>query len=271
MIFRIPAVLRWGALAVAVIAGAAAVYAASTPPSGPATAPPPAAAGNEKSNFTPAQREEIQKLVHAYLLEHPEVLNEAIAALQTQDDAKRDATQKTALDSRHGELFKPAEDTVIGNPKGDVTVVEFFDYNCGYCKAMFPAMMDILKDDGNVRLVMKEFPILGPTSLTASKAALASVKQGKYSAFHMALLGYKGHLTDDTVFTIAGKVGLDVNQLHKDMNDPEIGKIIDRNIDLAQALQVTGTPALVVGTTVTPGALDKDGLKDLIAKARAKS
>src|SRR5207244_1545425 len=115
-----------------------------------------------------------------------------------------------------------------GNPKGDITLVEFFDYNCGYCKSMFPSVMETLKEDGKIRFVLKEFPILGPSSMTASKAALASVKQGKYADFHVALMSHKGSLSDDTIMKIAKDTGLDVPRLQTDMKSDEVTKVVDK-------------------------------------------
>ena len=146
---------------------------------------------------------------------------------------------------------------MIGNPKGDVAMVEFFDYNCGYCKGMFPAMMETVKADGNIRLLMKEFPILGPSSVTATKAALAARKQNKYTELHLALMDHKGSLTDDAVMQVAKDTGLDLARLQKDMADPAVTAIITKNRDLAQDLDIQGTPALVIGDTLVPGAVPK--------------
>ncbi|TAK98568.1 MAG: DsbA family protein [Rhodospirillaceae bacterium] len=228
-------------------------------------------APDQKSTFTVAQRAELKRLIHDYIVENPEVINEAVVALQAKDDAARDEKQKSTIAARRQELMDPAEGTVIGNPKGDVTIVEFFDYNCGYCKSMFPAMMETLKEDGKVRLVLKEFPILAPSSVTASKAALAAVKQNKYADLHVAMLGHKGSLSDETIMDLAKNAGLDIPRLQADMKAPEIDKIIARNNELASALQVNGTPAVIVGKTFVAGAIGKDKLKELIAAARAKS
>jgi protein-disulfide isomerase len=225
-------------------------------------------AADDKSSFSPAQKKEIEQMMHDYLIQHPEVLSEAINALQAKEDEAKEAKQVAAVKSHKKDIFEQTENTVIGNPKGDVTLVEFFDYNCGYCKAMFPAMMEALKEDGKVRLILKEFPILGPSSVTASRAALASRKQGKYNEFHLAMLGHKGSLTDDTVFAIAKDSGLDIDKLKKDMDDPTVAAIINKNRQLAQALDIEGTPALIVGDTLVPGAVPKARLVELLKQAR---
>jgi len=229
------------------------------------------AAAPKASSFTPAQREEMKTLIRSYLLENPEVISEAVQALQAKEEKERADKQKKTLVSKNKELKESAEGTVIGNPKGDVTLVEFFDYNCGYCKSMFPAVMEMLKEDGKVRLVLKEFPILGPSSMTASKAALASVKQGKYSEFHVALMSHKGQLTDDTIMKIAKDTGLDVTKLQADMKSDDVMKIVDKNHDLGRDLDINGTPWVLIGDTVAPGAIDKSRLKEMVAKARGKA
>ena len=226
------------------------------------------AAEEAKSAFTPAQREEMKKLIHDYIVKNPDVITEAVQALQTRDDQDRETKQKALISSRSKELQDSPEGTVIGNPKGNVTLVEFFDYNCGYCKSLFPSLLETIKADGQVKLVLKEFPILGPSSIVASKAALASVKQNKYSEFHIALIGHKGALTEDSIMKVAKDVGLDVDRLQKDMKGDDIQKTIQRNEDLGKALQVNGTPAIVIGNTFVPGAISKDELKKLITEAR---
>jgi protein-disulfide isomerase len=213
----------------------------------------------------------MKKLVHDYIVQNPEVITEAVNALQAKEDKDKAAKQEKVVAERSKDLKDSAEGTVIGNPKGDVTLVEFFDYNCGYCKALFPSLLDTVKSDGKIRVVLKEFPILGPSSLTASKAALASVKQGKYSDFHIALMSHKGSLSDDTIMQIAKDTGLNVDRLQADMKADEVEKVIDKNRKLAEDLDVNGTPALVIAGTLVPGAISKDELKGLITKARAKS
>lgn len=225
-------------------------------------------AADAKSNFSPAQKAEIRKLVREYLIEHPEVLNEAIDAMQAKETKAKDAKREAVVSARKDEIFNPKEATVIGNAKGDVTVVEFFDYNCGYCKSMFQAIMETLKEDPKVRLVLKELPILGPSSLTAARAALAARKQGKYREMHLALLSHKGALSDESVMGAAKGAGLDMKKLEADMKDPEIQAIIAKNRNLADELGIDGTPAMFVGSAFVPGAIQKDHLMELIADAR---
>ncbi len=214
------------------------------------------------------QKDEVRKLVREYLLQNPEVIRDAIDALQAKEEKESQAKQQVAVKKNKDQLFSAADGTILGNPKGDVTLVEFFDYNCGYCKQMFPAMMDALKADGKVRLIMKEFPILGAPSLTASRAALAARKQDKYAALHTALLGRKGALTDAVIFDTAKEAGLDVKKLQEDMKSPEVDELIKTNHRIASELGIEGTPAMFVGETFVNGAVDKTKLAELIASAR---
>lgn len=215
-----------------------------------------------------AQKDEVRKLVREYLAEHPEALMEAINALQAKDEKAKTDKQVAVIKDKKKDIFEQTDGTVLGNPKGNVTLVEFFDYNCGYCKAMFPALMETVKADGNVKLVVKEFPILGAPSVTASKAALAARKQNKYTELHLALMSHKGALTDDIVIQIAKDTGLDVAKLQKDMADPAISAVLNKNRDLAQDLDIQGTPALIIGETLVPGAIDKTRMIELIKTAR---
>lgn len=215
-----------------------------------------------------AQKDEVKKLVREYIMENPAIISEAINALEAQaDKAKIDKRAGVVL-SRRQELLNPVEGTILGNPKGDVTVTEFFDYNCGYCKSMFPSVVELLKEDPKLRLVMKEYPILGPGSLTASRAALASRKQGKWADFHLALMGYKGQVSDSIIMVIAQNIGLDTKKLQEDMKDQAITDILIKNHSLADELAIDGTPQLIVGGNFLPGAVPKSELVAAIAQAR---
>src|SRR5262249_7706007 len=178
--------------------------------------------------------------------------------------------QAKALVERRDELTKDPDAPVLGNPKGDVTLVEFFDYRCPYCKAVSAGLLDTIRSDGNVRLGLKEFPILGAESEYAAKAALAADRQGKYGEFHQAMMTFKGKVTIDDVKRIAGDVGLDTARMEKDMQAPEIAGMIHRNYDLAQAFGITGTPSFVISDQLIPGAISMDELKTRIAAARQR-
>lgn len=193
-------------------------------------------------------------------------------ALQSLDQRQREAEAvqaKQVLASRTDDIFHDKQSPVGGNAQGNVTLVEFFDYNCPYCRVMAPIMEQAVADDPQLKIVYKEFPILGPDSVFASKAALAAAKQGKYTAFHKALYRAKTRVTEAVVLKIAGEAGLDVERMKSDMRQPDIQALIDRNTELAQALRITGTPGFVAGNQIFPGATDLATLKKLIEQARA--
>ena len=220
-------------------------------------------------DFTPAQRKAIEAVVRDYLVKHPEVLIDALQAAE--DKIKQESHEKAAkaLIERRHELLDDANSPVAGNPKGDVTLVEFFDYRCPYCKQVEPSLEALVVQDSKLRIVYKEFPVLGPASTTAARAALAARNQGKYAAFHTAMMAAKGQISDATVYSVAGAVGLDVERLKRDMAAPEIYHALKANLDLAEALDIRGTPAFIVGDQIIPGAISLDGLKQLIADNRS--
>jgi protein-disulfide isomerase len=171
---------------------------------------------------------------------------------------------------RRREIFDDPATPVGGNPQGDVTVVEFFDYQCPYCKQVRPAIQKLLDQDRKLRFVYKEFPVLGEQSDIAAHAALAARLQGKYEAFHDVLMAAKGRISEDAVFRIAGSVGLDVDRLKHDMTNPEIDQSLSANRALAKALDLRGTPGFIIGDHVIPGAIDLDALKTMVADARKR-
>lgn len=207
--------------------------------------------------------------VHDYILAHPEVIMEA---LQSLDARQREADAKEAravLAAKADEVFRDPASPVGGNAQGSVTMAEFFDYNCPYCRQVAPIMAQAAADDPQLRIVYKEFPILGPDSVFAAKAALAANKQGKYAEFHKALYDAKTRVTETVVLKVAADVGLDVSRLKTDMQLPEILAAIEQNVTLAQALKINGTPGFVVGDQIFPGATDLATMKSLIEQARA--
>jgi protein-disulfide isomerase len=228
--------------------------------------PPPAQA----DDLTSAQRKAVDVMIHDYLLNHPDVLIEAIRKAEDKMKADQDHMAVQALQKRHQQVFDDPASPVGGNPHGDVTLVEFFDYQCPYCKEVEPSLEKLTAQDHGLRVVFKEFPVLGPASITAARAALAAQKQSKYDAFHVAMMAAKGRITDQTVYAVAGSVGLDLTRLKHDMADPAVAKQIKANLDLADALGITGTPAFIIGDRIIPGAVDLDTLKQDIADARGK-
>jgi len=208
------------------------------------------------------------KAIREYLIANPEVLVESMQELERKQDSQHDSAAQKAIQENQAALMSDPESPIAGNPNGDVTIVEFSDYQCPYCKRAHGAVKSVLAADGKVRLVFKDLPILGEPSRIAALAALASRAQNKHLALHDALMEYSGKLDRDKILEIAGSVGLDIAQLQKDMDDPKLKTIIDRNMALAQALGVRGTPAFVIGNQFVPGAVDADTLKQLIAGAR---
>lgn len=229
-----------------------------------ATLAAPAHAGNG----TVPDREEMGRMIRDYLLKNPEVIEEAIGVLRARRQMEERRLAEAAIRENAEALGAHPMSPVSGNPQGDVTVVEFFDYRCGYCKRALPAVTALLKEDANVRVVWKEFPILGPVSVFAAHAAMAADRQGRYYPFHLALMK-EPELTEEKVLEIAGAAGLDLDRLQRDMEDPAIRSYLDETRALAQDIGISGTPAFVVGGTLVPGVVDAARMKELVAAARA--
>ena len=217
---------------------------------------------------TAAELDPFEQRVREYLLRNPEVIMEALQVLQERRRAAEAETFERTIAERSDEILNDPAAPVGGNPAGDVTLVEFFDYNCPYCRSVAPTVVELEEADPGLRVVYKEFPILGPGSEFAARAALAARKQGKYVPFHNALMRATDQVTEQTVIEIAREVGLDTERLEKDMRDPAIEDAITRNLQLANALGINGTPSFVIGQEIVPGAADLRTLQDLIANAR---
>lgn len=216
----------------------------------------------------PAFQQAVEQVVEQYIRAHPEVIEQTLQALQAQREAEERQRVSDLIATKQAELLNDANSPVSGNLEGDVTVVEFFDYRCGYCKRVAGVVTQLQQEDPKVRVVYKDYPILGEASVLAASAALASNVQGKHLAFHEALLEAEQELTPDTVFEIAGAVGLDTERLRKDMQLPTIQDIIDGNRALARELGINGTPGFIIGTELVPGALDLKDLKSLVGRVR---
>ena len=229
---------------------------------GPAGAPAP--------GFSPEQRAEIVSILREALRTDPTILREAITAMQEAQRTEQENARRNALDASRDALFNDARDPVKGNPRGDVTIVEFFDARCTYCKALHPNMQQLLQRDRNIRVVMKDLPILGPNSVLASRALLAAQKQGKYEPLYDALLRLRVEPTEGVIQAEAQRAGIDWPRLRRDMDDPAIQARLQANIALAQTLQLEGTPALVIGDALVPGAVELPELERLVAEARRR-
>jgi protein-disulfide isomerase len=222
------------------------------------------------AEFNDAQRKEMESIVRDYLLAHPEILQEMSQTLEQQQKRAEDEQRKGGLVKNAKEIFRDKTDFVAGNPEGKVTMVEFFDYNCGWCKKGFPEVLAMLEADKDLRFVLKEFPIFGDDSEYAAKAAIASIKQGKYWDLHVAMFQHEGKIAKDSVDEIAAGLGLNMEQLKKDMDDPATADILLRNRNLAQALAIGGTPAFIIDDRLVPGYLPKDELASAVNDVRTK-
>lgn len=227
------------------------------------TAPAPA------QSFNDQQKQELGDLIRTYLLEHPELLREMADKLEAKDQEEERIARTEGLVKQKGLVFHHEGDAVIGNPKGDVTVVEFMDYNCGWCKRSLSEVQALLEKDKNLKIVLKEFPIFGQHSEFAARAALASKKQDMYWPFHVALFSHEGQITEEVVREIAKAEGLDVAKLEEDMKDKQVLDTISANYDLAKELKLNGTPAFIVDEKVYPGYIPLTELEGAIAAVRA--
>lgn len=217
-----------------------------------------------------AQKKEIGEFIHQYLLENPEILFEVQDALQAKQEAQRLAKADTVITDNHDAIFNDKNDLVLGNPNGDVTLVEFYDYNCGYCKRAIKDMQALIKSDDNIRFVLKEFPILGPDSVAAHRVAAAvhTLAPEKYGAFHMALLGGQSHADEATAISVAESLGLSEDDIRAQMKVGNGDDMIRQSYALANDLGISGTPAYVIGKELISGAVGLDTLTGKVANMR---
>jgi len=213
-------------------------------------------------------KDAFEQRVRDYLVANPEVLVEAMQNLERKQRQAEQTEAQAALAAHSDELLNSPESPVGGNPQGDVTLVEFFDYNCPYCRQVAPAMVEAEDGDPRLRIVYKEFPILGPNSVLAARAALAARRQNLYPQFHKAMMQVSGAADEAQVVAVAEEIGLDVEQLRIDMQDPGIDAEIERNLALARALRINGTPGFVIGDEILRGATDLQTMQRLIDQAR---
>jgi protein-disulfide isomerase len=218
--------------------------------------------------FSAAQQEALHGLIRQYILDNPEVILEALTIMDARQKQEAETRAAQAIVVHRQALERDPADAVTGNPNGDVTLVEFFDYRCGYCKQVAGAVAAAVSEDGKVRLVHKQLPILGPASVLAARAAVAAQAQGRYAMFHDALMAERRQLDEAGLIDLAKRVGLDGDRLRRDMMSPETEARIQKSATLAQSLNIRGTPAFVIGGELIPGAVDAATLKSLIAKAR---
>ena len=213
----------------------------------------------------------IRELVLETIRANPEIVLEAVEIINARNDANDAAASAQVLSSQRQSLEQDPNAPVLGNPQGDVTVVEFFDYNCPYCRRVKPHMEKLLATDTNVRVVYREWPILGEGSTFAARAALAARNQDKYVEFHWALMGLAGRVEEENVIDVAQDIGLDIAQLRLDMEAPEISEHIETSMRLARALGFNGTPSFVIGEALAPGLIEAGQMIELVEKARSEN
>jgi protein-disulfide isomerase len=231
----------------------------------PTSRPAPAAQEAPGSSaFTPAQRKELESIIKEVLLKNPELMLEVQNALEAKMEKIQAERMQVAIKEHSGELFRPAYSPVVGNAKGDVPIIEFFDYNCGYCKKAFSDVAQVIEKDKKVRVILKEFPILAKGSEEASRVALAAKMQGKYWEFHRAMLESPGQANEASALRIAEKLGLDIARLKKDMVSAEVKNEIESTRQLANKMGIQGTPHFIVGDRIIPGA--PENLSELLGK-----
>src|SRR5436853_110934 len=224
-------------------------------------------------SFSDGQRTDIEAIVKNYLVSHPEVLEEAMAELSKRQAAAETQKHETSITQNADAIFNSPRQVVLGNKDGDVTFVEFFDYNCGYCKRALSDMLDLMKADPKLKVVLKEFPVLGPGSVEAAQVATAVRMQDrtgkKYLEFHQKLLGGRGQADRARALAAAKEVGIDMARLEKDMTSEEVRASLEESMKLADKLGLNGTPSYVIGPDVVVGAVGYDTLKEKIEAARA--
>jgi protein-disulfide isomerase len=220
--------------------------------------------------ISPEQREAFRQMIREYLLENPEVLVEAMERLEERRRQQAAEQAQRTIAERRSEMFDNPAHPVIGNASGDVTIVEFFDYRCPYCRQVHGPLVQLRREDPNIRFVHIQLPILGNDSVLAARAALAARRQDKYAALHNALMDARATLDQPAVSRIAASVGVNVQQMIADMNRPEITQLIEANRALAEALGIEGTPAFVIGNRLIPGAVGIEQLRTLVAEARRR-
>jgi len=216
-----------------------------------------------RADLDATDRATLNSIIEDFIRNNPKILRDTLIALAAREEAERKQTGLAKVRDDQG-------DPVMGNANGTITLYEFSDYNCGYCKRVFEPIQQLVRDNPDVRLVIKEFPILSQSSLFAAKAAIAAEMQGKFGDYHIAMMTYRGQITDAVVMRMAAQAGVDIEQLKSDMESPKTMAIIQRTREAAAALEINGTPGLVVGDTVVPGAIGLDELVKLIAEERNK-
>ena len=215
------------------------------------------------ADLSKADHAAMQQVIKQYIMDNPEVLRDSLMGLAARE-------KQAIITAGLAEVRRDDGDPVMGNINGRLVIYEFSDYNCGYCKRMFPTIQQLLANNSDIRMVVKEFPILGQSSLTAARAGVAAQKQGKFPVFHSEMMKYRGQVSEAVIMTAARTAQLDLEQLRQDMDSSATNAIIERTRAGAAALDLSGTPALVVGETIIPGLVSIEELQNVINRERAK-
>ena len=214
------------------------------------------------AEITEIDRAALNEIIRDYILANPEVVREALIELGQREERER-------VEMAMSILREDAGDPILGNPDGNFVIYEFTDYNCGYCKRVFQPLQELLAGDSEIRLVIKEFPILSQTSVLAAQAGIAAQAQGVFPEFHVAMMTARGAISMESILDAAETAGADTARLQADMNSPAVAAIIDRTRAAAQALEISGTPGLVIGSQVIPGAISIEQMREIVAAERA--
>jgi protein-disulfide isomerase len=228
----------------------------------------PQTTGGAANSLPPDRDAALQQAIHDYILAHPEVLIQSLQRAKVKEQDRLATVIKSKIVSFRKDLIDDPNAPVLGNPAGDVTLVEFFDYRCPYCHQVEPWLQTLIREDPGVRIVQKGFPILGPASVYAAHAAVAALKQGKHAQFHNALMAKTVNIDEAVILQVAEAAGLDIGRLKVDMNGSEVVSEVQRSIEIAIALGLSGTPAFIIGTELVPGATDLATFKSMVADAR---
>lgn len=220
--------------------------------------------------FTDAQKKEMDTLIHDYLMNNPKIIMDSVEKYRNDQQSSDEKSFDAKVKEKSAALYKDAKDPVSGNKDGDVTLVEFFDYNCGYCKHAFKDVQTLLKDDKKLKVVFKDIPILSESSYTAARYALAANKQNKYWEFHQAMMEHNGPISEESLLAVSKEIGLDIEKLKKDANDPETRAQIEANLALAREIGISGTPGFVINDKVLRGAYGLEAMQKTIADSRKK-
>lgn len=216
-----------------------------------------------QADLTSVDKAKLDEMIRIYIEENPGVIRDALERLAEREEREQKLAALAFLEMTEG-------DPVLGNPDGSLVIYEFSDYNCGYCKRVFGPIQEVLAEDDDIRVVIKEFPILSQSSLVAAQAAIATQKQGVFPQYHVTMMTNPGAISMDTILAAARNAGADVGRLQLDMRSDETAAVINRTRMSAEQLKISGTPGLIIGSTIIPGAISGEELRRLIAEERAR-